>query len=93
MKVPFVKGLLALGLSMTASAALAGPTCTEAPRDQWLAADDMRQRILDMGYEIKEFKTTDGHCYEIYGWDEQRRRVEIYFDPVSGDIVEQEIED
>ena len=93
MKVTVVKGLMGLGLSMTATAVLASPTCTEAPEDEWLSADEMKQRIGEMGYEIKEFKTTDGHCYEIYGWDEEQRRVEIYFNPVDGSIVEQDIED
>ncbi|RTQ99181.1 PepSY domain-containing protein [Halomonas nitroreducens] len=93
MKATVVKGLMALGLSMTATLALASPTCTEAPQDAWLSTDEMKQRIGEMGYEIKAFKTTDGHCYEIYGWDDQQRRVEIYFDPVDGSIVEQEIDD
>jgi hypothetical protein len=52
----------------------------------------MKQKIADMGYKIKEFKTTDGSCYEIYGWDRQERRVEIYFNPVNGEIVKQEID-
>ncbi|MCK2185172.1 PepSY domain-containing protein [Halomonas getboli] len=92
-KTSIVKGALALGLLLTAASALASPTCSEAPQSDWLPADEMRARITDMGYEIKTFQTTDGGCYEIYGWDDQKHRVEIYFDPVSGDIVKQEVDD
>ncbi|CAM4121225.1 PepSY domain-containing protein [Vreelandella rituensis] len=81
-------------LLLTAStAALAETHCTDAPRDEWISQADMQERIRDMGYEIKEFKVTDGNCYEIYGWDEQDRRVEIYFNPVDASIVKKEIED
>lgn len=30
-----------------------------------------------------------GRCYEIYGTDKAGKKVEIYFDPVSGKPVEQ----
>jgi hypothetical protein len=45
------------------------------------------------GYEIKKFKVTGGNCYEIYGYDKDKRKVEIYFDPVSGKVVIHEFED
>ena len=53
----------------------------------------MKQNITDQGYRIKKFKETRGGCYEIYGYDSADHKVEIYFNPVSGDIVKQEIED
>ncbi|OJA05913.1 PepSY domain-containing protein [Halomonas sp. QHL1] len=39
----------------------------------------MEERIQEMGHEIKEFEFTESNCYEIYGWNEQKRRGEIYF--------------
>ncbi len=33
-----------------------------------------------------------GNCYEIYGFDKDRRKVEIYHDPVSGKAVKSEID-
>ena len=42
------------------------------------------------GYEINKFKITSGQCYEIYGKNQAGKKVEIYFDPVSGKIVKQE---
>jgi hypothetical protein len=45
--------------------------------------------LVDQGYKIKVFKVTKGNCYEIYGWDDQKRKVEIYFNPVTGDKVKE----
>ncbi|MFG6158862.1 PepSY domain-containing protein [Halomonas sp. 1390] len=92
MKRTLITGILVSGLMAVSLTALAGPTCTEAPQEEWMSEEAMQQQIADMGYEIKEFKTTDGNCYEIYGWDDQERRVEIYFNPVDGSIVKQEID-
>lgn len=72
------------------SPAHAAATCTAAPTDKWLPAETMRQRIAADGYRIGVFKT-DGDCYEIYGRDKDGRRVEIYFDPVSGAIVKSSV--
>ena len=79
--------LIAAATALSATAAIAGPTCTEAPRDSWLKPEEMQQRIVDAGYAIKEFKVTKGNCYEIYGHDKRGSRVEIYFNPVDGTEV------
>ena len=41
------------------------------------------------GYKIDKFKI-DGNCYEIYG-SEDGKKVEIYFDTKTLDIVKSEI--
>lgn len=81
---------LALAISGTA---LAGPKCTEGRTADWINADEMQQRIVDMGYKIKKFKESRGHCYEIYGWNQAGQKVEVYFHPVTAKIMKQEIED
>lgn len=79
-----MKALFALALFATP--ALAAPPCTDAPKDKWLPQQEMKSRIVADGYKIKKFKV-DGSCYEIYGWDKDSKKVEIYFNPVSGEIV------
>ncbi|MBM6551817.1 PepSY domain-containing protein [Marinomonas ostreistagni] len=76
-----------------AGSALAGPTCTEADRSTWMSQDALKQQLVDQGYQIKKFKVTDKNCYEIYGYDQADRRVEIYFNPVNGEAVKTEIDD
>lgn len=74
-------------LFLLVGSAHADPACTTAPVETWLPAPTMRQRVETNGYRIVVFKTTPGNCYEIYGRDRDGRRVEIYFDPVSGTPV------
>jgi hypothetical protein len=84
----------AAGLVLTTGTVLAGPTCTEEPKEKWLTEDAMKAKIAEMGYHnIRVFKTTKGNCYEIYGYDKNNQKVEVYFNPVTGDIVKSKIED
>lgn len=73
--------------------AIAGPQCTTADKAQWQDQAKFQETLKAQGYEIKKFKVTDGNCYEIYGWDKDKRKVEIYYDPVSGKAVKEEIDD
>lgn len=85
-------------LSLMLSAAFLGgcgvahePTvCTSAPESDWQNKDQFEKSLLQGGYEIKELKVTDGNCYEIYGKDPAGNKVEIYFNPVDGQVIKQE---
>lgn len=68
-----------------------GPACTTEPRSAWMSEADMKERIASLGYRVKEFKIS-GQCYEIYGWNEQGKKVEVYFNPVDGKVFKSEIE-
>ena len=70
----------------------AGTQCTQAPQSEWQDQEMFQQNLLSQGYKINEFVVTDGNCYEIYGFNKEGQKVEIYFDPVSGDVVKEEIE-
>ncbi len=85
----FKTTLTAIALTATASAAFAGPACN-VPEAQWMKQDDAKARLTAQGYEIKTFKVSKGHCYEIYGKDKAGKKVEIYFDPATLAIVKQE---
>lgn len=78
----------ALVLGFT-GAALAGPTCA-ANKDGWKPEAGFKKELESQGYQIKTFKVTKGNCYEIYGTDKAGKKVEIYFDPVSGKPVKSE---
>ena len=75
-------------LIAAAGTAMASPTCN-APRDSWKPEASFKKELEAKGYQIKNFKVTKGHCYEIYGTDKAGKKVEIYFDPVSGQALEQ----
>lgn len=74
-------------LIAVAGTAMASPTCT-APKEKWQPEATFKQGLEAQGYQIKTFKVTKGQCYEIYGTDKAGKKVEIYFDPVSGKALE-----
>jgi hypothetical protein len=77
-----------LGLVVMSGSAWAGPTCTNEPKVKWISEADMKAKIASGGYKYSVFKVTTGNCYEIYGRDNSGKRVEIYFHPITGHIVE-----
>lgn len=65
----------------------ANPTCTTEPKAKWMSEEAIKARIAALGYQkIRSFKVTES-CYEIYGSDKNNKLVEVYFNPVTGDIV------
>lgn len=77
---------------LCSTAAWAGPDCTTEPKDKWLSEDAMKAKATEMGYKAQVFKV-EGSCYEIYGYNKDGKAVEVYFNPVSAEIVEEEIEE
>jgi hypothetical protein len=84
---------LLLSLALASPLAFAGPECTTADQTQWQDQAKFQDDLKIQGFEIKKFKVTKGNCYEIYGWNKDGKKVEIYFDPVSGKAVKTKIED
>mgnify|MGYP000986520863 CR=1 FL=1 len=84
-----------LGLSVLSAAATAGPTCTNEPESKWLSEAEMTRRFQEQGYrdDVKKLHVSKGKCWEIYGHDKAGRKVEIYFHPITGVIVEQNTKD
>lgn len=83
-------GAFALSLS---AAAFAGPQCTVYPESERIPEDKFKQQLTEQGYQIRKFKVTDGNCYEIYGFNKEGKKVEIYFDMKTGEAVKTEIDD
>lgn len=88
-----MRTLLALALLLGSTSALAATQCTTADKSTWQDPDKFQAQLKEQGYKINKFKVTKGNCYEIYGFDKDGRKVEIYHDPVSGKAVKTEIED
>lgn len=94
----FIKRLVMSLLLFLPGLALASADCPKAPKDQWLHVLDMQKKIVnEYGFAIKRF-LTDGHCYEIYGWGlneagDKFVQIEVYFNPVTGEIVKKKSKD
>ncbi len=73
-------------------------SCTDKPKDKWLHVLDMQKKIVnEHGFAIKKFQQS-GSCYEIYGWALRKdgkkfEEIEVYFDPVTGDIIKKKFKD
>ena len=82
--------LAAVVVAALPTAAFAGANCKANPKAEWLAEADAQARIVAQGYKIDKFKI-DGHCYEIYGSNKDGKKVEIYFDTKTLDVVKAEV--
>ena len=83
-----MRAAFAVLFCVVSSSAWASPHCTSEPADKWLTPDAMKAKVVAMGHHIDVFKTTKGNCYEVYGKDSAGKNIEIYFNPVTGEMVE-----
>lgn len=92
MKNVLLATLISASALLGACSAEHGTTqCTTASQAEWQDQETFQAGLLAKGYKINEFKVTDGNCYEIYGFDKDQNKVEIYFNPVDGSIVKEEM--
>ena len=83
--------LTASALSVT-SMALAAPVCTTVPQAKWLTPVQMKAKIAKMGYrDIKVFQVSDS-CYEIYAHTKDGKRAEVYFNPATGAVFQNNVD-
>jgi len=84
---------LVLSLLATSSFAFADPVCTKEPESKWMPFGQAKKQVEDMGYKIKKFQKTSTGCYELYGYNKEGKRAEIYFNPVDMNKVKEEEDD
>ena len=60
--------------------------CTTEPAASWISTDEAKTKAEEQGYEVRRVKV-EGSCYEIYGFDKDKAKVEVLMDPVSGLIL------
>jgi len=81
---------LFLLLALSASQAFASAECPYYPKEEWAPESALKQKLADKGYTIKKFKI-EGNCYEIYGRNKRGKKVEIYFDAKTLEILKAEV--
>ncbi|WP_149143041.1 PepSY domain-containing protein [Gemmobacter caeruleus] len=77
-----IAGLVTLAAAVPA---LAEERCN-VPQDQWRPEADLRADLEGKGWTISNIKTEDG-CFEVYGKDQDGKKVEVFIDPASFEIV------
>lgn len=86
-----MKSLISTFLILTSLSAFAKVDCTTESKDKWKNQDAFKKE-LEATYKIKVFKVTEGNCYEIYGHNKDGKKVEIYFNPVTGEKVKERVQ-
>ncbi len=84
------KLMLSIFAFSVVTSAFAKTECTKEDPSKWKNQDAFKKE-LEADYKIKVFKVTKGNCYEIYGWNKAGKKVEIYFNPVSGEKVKEKV--
>ncbi len=87
--------MVLVGLAMSFGSAVAGPKCTDEPQSKWLTEAQMTQKFTALGYkdDVKKLHVSKGKCWEIYGHDKNGKKVEIYFHPITAEIMEANYKD
>jgi len=85
-----MKSALAVLITLFSATAFAGADCAKHPRSEWMSEADAKARIAAQGYKIRKFKI-DGNCYEIYGFNKDGKKAEVYFDTKTLAVVKSEI--
>jgi hypothetical protein len=79
---------VALGLLLLPTAAFAddeNAACTDAAKSTWLSVDAIKAKAEAAGYsQIKKVKV-EGTCYEVYAFDKTGKKVEVLFNPATGE--------
>jgi len=89
----FVLAAIAAGFIATpVMASESEMSCGDAPRDQWMSEQALKEKAAGMGYDVRSVKIEDG-CYEVYAIDAKGMKAEVYFNPVTGESVRSKMDD
>ena len=78
--------LLAGTLALAALPALASDDCKPYPKEQWLSEAQIQAKAEALGYTMRSVGEDDG-CLEVKGVNPAGAKVEVYFDPVTAEVV------
>ncbi|VAX07254.1 hypothetical protein MNBD_ALPHA03-2086 [hydrothermal vent metagenome] len=54
---------------------------------QWMPDEVAKSKATELGYDVRRIKREDG-CLEIYAFDKNGNMVELFMNPVSGEVVQ-----
>ena len=63
-----------------------GRPCTAAPESQYLTAPQLQGKAEAQGYKVSRVKIAKA-CGEIYAFDKDGTKVELFVDPTNGTII------
>ncbi len=87
----FLIAAATLALGANAAAASSDGSCTKTTKDQWLTTQQLTEKLTAQGYKVSEIELDDS-CAEAKV-SKDGKRAELYLDPATGAVTEQESED
>ncbi|WP_108659632.1 PepSY domain-containing protein [Acuticoccus kandeliae] len=69
-----------------AGSAFAEDARCNVPVADWQPREVLQAKLEGEGWKIRNIKTDEG-CYEVYGFDKDGKRKEVYFDPKTFEAV------
>lgn len=84
MRLPLV--LAAVLVSTSSLSAFAGAACTTAPKADWKPSAAATEKAVALGYTTSKVKEEDA-CWEVYAKDAKGAKFELFFNPVTLDLV------
>ena len=78
--------LAALTFATTAQADDDRRRCGNVPVADWMSESDLRNRIGNLGLDVREIDIDDG-CYEVEARNKDGREIEIHFHPQTAEQV------
>lgn len=85
------KFLIALPLFAVLAPAAYAADCGSTANDQWMSEEALKAKAAEMGFDVRSIDEEDG-CYEVYAMNATGERVEVYFNPVTAEIVKQKVD-
>ena len=80
-------GLFLLTTTLGSGLALAADEeCPQHPQSEWMSQEAITAKAKELGYDVRGVKEDDG-CYQVKGYDKDGKRVQAYFDTVSGELL------
>lgn len=63
------------------------PFCASAPRQQWVSAEEVGQKLREAGYELVRLRMADDKCYGAVARDADGRIHDLIVHPVTVEII------
>lgn len=60
--------------------------CTTEPKENWKTQKEAEDAAKAAGYEVRKSKV-EGSCYEVYATDKAGKKFELFYNPVSLELV------
>jgi hypothetical protein len=83
-----MKHIAAIAFAMLPAFAFAhGEFKCDVPKAEWKPQMELQRKLLADGWKkVRQVKTDNG-CYEVYGFDENDKRAEKFYNPKTFELV------